>query len=120
VAYTRLSYNHRVNWIDGIYKKGKITLVQPVDWPDGLMVRAAENPPRPGDLPNDRDDVCVDGSMWDDSKEAVQQWLDWFDSLGPMLQGEELEQFERTLSSTRKEQSPFVAEWHKRIDGLVQ
>ena len=46
-------------------------------------------------------DTCVDGSEWDDSPEGVRKWLEWFDSAPPVLDAEELENFEETLRELR-------------------
>ena len=59
----------------GIYQHGKVILAQSVDWPDGIHVSVVcENAAAVGP------DQCVDGSVWEDSPEAVEKWLTWFDS----------------------------------------
>src|SRR5437867_3305457 len=78
-------YGDHVNRVTGTFRNGKVALDQPVDWPEGTQV-VCEYGAQPEGL-----DVCSDGSPWEDTPEAIQRWVQWFDSLGPVLTGQELE-----------------------------
>lgn len=56
-------------------KNGRVETEQPLDFPDGtnLLILPADS-----DIP----DVERD---WDDSPEGIQRWLDWYDSLQPLI-----------------------------------
>jgi hypothetical protein len=66
----------------GVYHHGKVILDQSVDWPDGIHVSVVCESAGAGGP-----DQCVDGSVWEDSPEAVQKWLTWFDAFQPVLTG---------------------------------
>ena len=97
----------------GIYQHGKVILDQSVDWPDGVHVSvvcesgAAVGP-----------DQCVDGSVWEDSPEAVQKWLAWFDALPPVLTGHDLENFEASLRANRLREKEMLPDWEAKINNL--
>ncbi len=105
-------YRAHVNRVTGTYRSGKVALDQQVDWPEGTHV-VCEYGAQP-----ERVDFCCDGSPWQDSPEAIQRWAEWFDSLEPVLTGQELERFESELRSARDEQQPLLPKWQERIDNL--
>ena len=101
-----------MNRVTGTFRNGKIALDQPVDWPDGTHV-VCEYGAQPECV-----DFCFDGSPWEDTPEAIQRWVQWFDSLEPVLTGQELERFESELRSARDEQKLRLPKWQERIDNL--
>ena len=98
--------------VTGIYRNGKVALDQPVDWPDGTHV-VCEYGAQPEHV-----DFFFDGSPWEDTPEAIQRWAEWFDSLEPVLTGQELERFESELRSARDEQKLRLPKGQERIDNL--
>lgn len=92
----------------GIYQNGTVVLNETVDWPDGVRVEIS---PVNADA-----DFCCDGSAWDDSPEAVRDWVEWEDSLEPVFTGKELERFESGLLEKRAEQKDLLAQWHERAN----
>ena len=88
-----------MNQIKGTYENGKVLLERPVDWPNGAHV----NVMRENGGVEVNADVCVDGSIWEDTEESRRTWFAWFDSLQPMFTGEELARFEADLRSIRKQ-----------------
>ncbi|MCI0536463.1 MAG: hypothetical protein L0Z50_14680 [Verrucomicrobiales bacterium] len=100
--------------VSGTYRNGTVVLDEPVDWPEGMHVEVVSDQ----GLQAAAEDVCLDGSPWEDSPDAVQRWLGWFDSLEPVLTAEELERFEAELRSARDEQKALLPQWEKRIANL--
>jgi hypothetical protein len=87
----------------GIYHDGKVILKQSVDWPDGIQVNVVcEN----AEAKNF--DQRVDGSSWEDSPEATQKWLAWFDASQPVFEGRELEKFEASLRANREQERELL------------
>ena len=72
-----------MNRVTGTYRNGSVLLDEPVDWPEGMAVDVCRG--------DQRNEFCFDGSQCNDTAEGVQKWLDWFDSIEPVLTGEELE-----------------------------
>src|SRR3989442_1232444 len=101
--------------ITGIYCNGKVVLDQPVDWPEGMSVCVLS----PNGAKGEGLDFNFDGSPCEETPEALQRWAAWFDSLEPVLSGEDLEHFEADLRSARKEQQTLLPSWQKRIDDLT-
>ena len=106
--------------ITGTYRNGKIVLDERVDWPDGSPVKVLCLTEAQLAGETDRQDVCFDGSPSEDTPEAVRQWIEWFDSLEPVLSGAELEAFEQNLRSARDEQKALLPNWQRRVDDLVK
>jgi hypothetical protein len=105
-----------VNQVPGTYRNGTVVLDEPVDWPEGMHVKiVCESGARVALA-----DVCLDGSPWDDSPEAILRWRDWFDSLEPVFTGRELERFEAELRSVREEQKALLPRWDERIANLLK
>ena len=107
-------YFAHVNRVTGTYRNGKVALDEPVDWPEGTHV-VCEYGAQPEGV-----DLCLDGSPWEDTPEAIQRWVEWFDSLEPVLTGQELERFESELRSARDDQKPLLPKWQERIDNLLK
>jgi hypothetical protein len=103
-----------VNRVTGTYRNGGIILDQPVDWPEGMQVDVL------GTAEANEAELCVDGSKYEGTSEGIKKWLDWFDSLQPVLTGEDLEQFEANLRSARDEQKALLPNWQEKTDHLVQ
>ncbi len=103
-----------VSQVFGTYRNGTIVPDEPVDWPEGMHVKIVCE----ADTPETTGDVCLDGSLWEDSPEGIRRWRDWFDSLEPVFTGEELEHFEAELHSVRESQKALLPQWEDRIGNL--
>ncbi len=99
--------------VTGTYRNGNVALDQPVDWPEGTHVVCEYGPQ------TEHVDFYFDGSPWEDTPEAIQRWVEWFDALEPVLTGQELERFELELRSARDKQKPLLPKWQERIDKLL-
>jgi len=97
----------------GIYQDGKVILDQSVDWPDGIQVSVVCENAGVGNP-----DRCVDGSAWEDSPEAVREWLAWFDTIQPVLAGHDLETFETGLRANRQREKEILPIWEARLNDL--
>jgi len=97
----------------GIYQQGKVILDQSVDWPDGIPVSVACKNAGAGDP-----DRRVDGSAWEDSPEAVREWLAWFDALQPVFAGRDVESFEASLRANRQREKEMLSIWETRLNNL--
>jgi hypothetical protein len=85
-----------MNAIKATVKGGRLELQVPPDWPDGTEVIV-----QPVSHDNGFSDREEDGP---DTPEAVAQWLEWYDSLEPLIFTEE----ERAAWATaRREQKEF-------------
>jgi len=109
-------YNGYVKRVTGTYRNGTVILDEAVDWPEGTHVDVVSN----HGLQPAAEDVCLDGSLWDDSPDAVERWISWFGSLEPVLTGKELERFEAELRSAREEQKALLPDWEKKIANLLK
>jgi len=107
-------YSAYVNQVTGTYRNGTVVLDEPVDWPEGIHVEVVCE----SDAHGAAEDVCLDGSAWQNSPEAIQTWNDWFDSLEPVFTGEELARFEAELRSARADQKVVLPQWEQRIARL--
>jgi hypothetical protein len=83
-----------------------------VDWPEGMAVDVSRG--------DQRNEFYFDGSQCNDTAEGIQKWLDWFDSLEPVLTGEELDKFEANLRSARDAQKALLPKWEAKLDNLAQ
>ena len=97
VARNSSEYIARMNRVTGTYRNGSVVLDQPVDWPDGMPVNVMSEVIMPSAGEREGMDQCFDGSLCEDTPEAMQRWLEWFDSLKPVLRGQELERFDAGL-----------------------
>lgn len=107
-------YRVGMRHVFGTYRNGTVVPDEPVDWPEGMHVKIVCESGGNSQL----SDVCLDGSPWEDSDEAIQTWRDWFDSLEPVFTGEELEHFEAELRSSREAQKALLPQWEHRIGNL--
>jgi hypothetical protein len=107
-----------VNRVSGIYRNGKVVLDEPVDWPEGMPVKVVCESGAQNAAEREGVDVCFDGSLWEDTPEAIQRWVEWFDALEPVLTGQESERFEADLRAARDEQKVLLPKWLERIDNL--
>jgi len=116
VIRTSLGYSAHVNQVSGTYRSGKVLLDQPVEWPDGIQVSVVcENGTDGGAT-----DVYVNGLQWEDSADSMRRWAEWFDSLGAVFTGEEVDRFEASLRAAREEQKTLRADWQEKIDNLLR
>jgi hypothetical protein len=106
----------QVKAVNGVYQNGKVTLDQPVDWPNGIPVHVLSV--SPAEISGA--DVYVDGSASAETPEAIRDWIGWFDSLDPVLTGEDLAHFEAALALAREEQRNLLAHWQSKVDRLPQ
>jgi hypothetical protein len=100
--------------VRGTYSDGKVLLAQPVAWPDGMPVSVVS------ETEEATEDICLDGSAFDDSPEGTKRWLEWFDSLEPVFSGEDLARFEAALRTIRNEQRAIAGDWQRKIDHLLK
>lgn len=109
-----------MNRVTGTYRNGKVVLDQRVDWLDGMPVEVVCESATQIGAEREGVDICVDGSAWEETPEAVQRWVEWFDSLEPALTGREMEAFEADLRSARDEQKALLRSWQERIDNRLK
>ena len=109
-----------MNRVTGTYRNGSVVLNQPVDWPDGMPVNVLSEVIMPGAGERESMDHCFDGSPCEDTSEALHSWIEWFDSLKPVLTGQELERFEADLRVASDEQKTLLPKWQARIDKLLK
>ncbi len=62
-----------MNAIIGIVKNGRIVVGEPLDWPDGTEVIV--------EPVTDDETFGVREEVWQDTPEAIADWLRWYDSL---------------------------------------
>ena len=87
-----------MNQVTGTYQNGAVVLNEPVAWPEGMRVEVVcESGAQAA-----AEDVCMEGSFWQDSPEALPRWIDWFDSLKPLSTAEAVESSEAELRSCRE------------------
>ena len=65
-------------------------------------------------------DLHVDGSRCEETHEARQKWVEWFDSLEPVFTGEDLARFETALSAARAEQKALLPKWQAKVGELLK
>ena len=70
-----------MNAIKGTVKDGRLEIVVPTNWPDGTEVIVQPVSPERS--------FGVDEEDWSDSPEAISEWLQWYDSLEPLIFREE-------------------------------
>src|SRR5579883_818635 len=82
-----------MNAVTGVYSAGKITLDTSADWPDGcrVVIEPVANLPGWG----------LSEEEWQDTPEAVADWLRWYDTLEP-------------LEFTAEEETDLAA-WRRRV-----
>ena len=97
-----------MNAVKGTFKNGQIVLDSTAHWPEGTKVRVR---------PVDRDDALgVNEDDWEDTPEAIAEWLLWYDSLEPLIFTPEEE---AEIAAWRKKVKDYtIANMHQRIDGL--
>lgn len=84
--------------ITGIYQQGAIVLDAPVDLPDGAHVRVTLDTAANGK------DLCMDGRRWPQTSQEIQEWVEWFDALEPIMTEAEYRQFEEARLERRQVQ----------------
>ncbi len=94
--------------IKATVKGGRLELDVPADWPDGteVILQPVVSRDRPGIAEED----------WEDTPEAIAEWLQWYNSLEPLIfTDEERADWERA----RKEQKDFeMATFNERAEKL--
>ena len=120
VAGNSGGYSARMNRVTGTYRNGNVVLDQPVDWPDGMPVKVVSGGGIPSGGEREGMDHCLDGSLCEDTPEALHRWIEWFDSLKPVLAGQELERFDADLRVARDQQKALFPKWQARIDKLLK
>ena len=120
VAGNSGGYIARVNRVTGTYRNGSVVLDQSVDWPDGMPVKVMSEVIMPSAGEREGMDQCFDGSPCEDTPEALHSWIEWFDSLKPVLTGQELERFKSDLRVARDEQKELLPKWQARIHKLLK
>ena len=84
-----------VTAITGTWKNGRIVLDSPTDWPDGCRVIVEPAP--------DVENLGIREQDWADTPEAIAEWLQWYESLEPLLMTSEEEANWRTARKTQRE-----------------
>jgi hypothetical protein len=102
-----------VHRVSGIYRSGKVELEQSVDWPNGTQVDVLCE-----QAYSDTQDMTVGGSAWQDTPQARKAWLEWFNTLEPVLEGPELQAFEDSLKQAREEQRKLLPKWLEQTDNI--
>ncbi len=64
--------------INATWKNGQIVPDGPVDWPDGLRLVVEPASASDGSTGSEEDD-------WPNSPAAIADWLQWYDSLEPLI-----------------------------------
>jgi hypothetical protein len=97
--------------IRATWKDGQVVLDGPVDWPEGH--RLVVEP----DLSQDAL-IGVSEEDWQNTPEAIAEWLKWYDSLEPLIfTPEEV----ADLAAWREKAKAYtIANMHKDIEGLFE
>jgi hypothetical protein len=93
----------------GVIQQGQVIVAKPIDLPDGTEVIVASCPPR-------SDDDVEEG--WDNSPEGIAAWLQWYDSLEPLIFT--LEEEADTASWLKKMNDYSIATMDKGIEDLFR
>lgn len=94
--------------VHGIWENGKVILDGPADWPEGCRLVIE---PAPKD-----ESFGIREEDWQDTSEAIADWLQWYDSLEPL---EMTPQEEAEWQAARKAMKEYtVANMHKDTEGL--
>jgi hypothetical protein len=101
----------------GIYQHGAVVLDEPVSLPEGAHVRVTLDPIAAGSQP-EQPDSCIDGSLWDDSLEGKRAWLEWFDSLEPIMTEAEYQQWESQRLAEKEQQKQLAAQESGRLEKM--
>ena len=100
--------------IHGTYQNGAVVLDEPVKLPEGAHVQVMFDPVANGER-SEQPDICSDGTPWDDSPEGRRKWLEWFDSLEPIMTEEEFQQWEAARLAEREVQKTLAVTEGDRI-----
>ncbi|MEO6788665.1 MAG: hypothetical protein ABI318_21295 [Chthoniobacteraceae bacterium] len=100
--------------IHGTYQNGAVVLDEPVNLPEGAHVQVMFDPAANGER-SEQPDICCDGTPWDDSPEGRQKWLEWFDSLEPIMTEEEFQRWEAARLAEREVQKALAVAEGDRI-----
>ena len=86
----------------------------PVKLPEGAHVQVMFDPAANGER-SEQPDICCDGTPWDDSPEGRRKWLEWFDSLEPIMTEEEFQKWEAARLAEREVQKTLAVTEGDRI-----
>ena len=100
--------------IHGTYQNGAVVLDEPVKLPEGAHVQVMFDPAANGEG-SEQPDICCDGTPWDDSPEGRRKWLEWFDSLEPIMTEEEFQRWEAARLVERDVQKALAVAEGDRI-----
>jgi hypothetical protein len=92
----------------GTWKNGQVILDKPADWPEGCRVTiepAAKEEP-----------LDMREEDWQDTPEAIADWLQWYDSLEPLEMTPQEEAEWQAARTAMKEYT--VANMHKDTEGM--
>lgn len=96
--------------VTGTYLDGNIVLDAPLAIPNGKHLTL---------LIADAEELCADGSQWPVSKAEVEAWCRRVEGLPPLYdEAAEVESFESTLQSMRRERAAGLAAHSDRVAGL--
>jgi hypothetical protein len=113
-----------MNRVSGTYEKGRVIIDSAADWPEGSRVEVSlvdsstETPiaGEPGGIRpefvnalNDATGVGLDESLWPETPQERELWLNWFDSRGSLdLTPEEHTRMESLWRDSRAKQKELV------------
>ena len=89
-------------------------LDEPANLPEGAHVQVMFDPEANGER-SEQPDICCDGTPWDDSPEGRRKWLEWFDSLEPIMTEEEFQRWEAARLAEREVQKTLAVAEGDRI-----
>jgi hypothetical protein len=78
--------------IKGVIRNGRVEVNEPIDLPDGTEVEVIS-----------RESAPDDDAAWDNSPEGIAAWLQWYDSLQPLILTDEERAAQEAAQQARKE-----------------
>src|ERR1700758_2625324 len=97
-----------MNAMRGTFKNGQVLLSSPPDWPEGTQLLVEP-------LPQDAT-LGIREEDWQDTPEAISQWLRWYEALEPLTFTPEEK---ADLATWRQKVKEFTIDtMHKSIEGL--
>jgi hypothetical protein len=99
-----------MNAITGTWKNGQIVLDNPVSWPDACRVLI--------EPVSECQTIGMREEDWQDTPEAIADWIRWYDSLEPLiLTPEEQAEWDAVRKAQKEFEKSKFEERAKRVEG---
>jgi hypothetical protein len=99
--------------IKATWKNGRIVPDESVNWPEGCRLLIEPVP--------DTETTGIRDEDWQNTPEAIEDWLRWYDSLEPLkITQKDRAKWQAALKAQKEYEKANFEKWAKRLEGLFE